>query len=315
MKLEIKKGEKVEIKDLGMNLMIHNSILLGILCEDTRMSVKNLKNEITETLDFIADMKSDEENAYSEEVSLMITDITDTLEGLEELLEEEDDSTIVTCEFPSIVTDIAAFNKKCWRKLENLLNGYYNNRFTNDELKLAFKVFKNTMNRSYGNIFHVNPTYVSFKIAKEIFISCYLTLKDGMSTFEENLGTLGEIFKPMRADFFENPNGELELIISEKELIKLVKSNLWIQATLEKKGKFVNYYIWNDINVVADFIKYHEEDTDFISFSEIHGTKPILDYDYKSNTFSCSDKKYKSISIIYNHLNESNIHLNENVFS
>lgn len=312
MKLEIKKGDKVEIKDLGINLMTHNSIILGLLCVDTKTSVKNLKNEIMETLDFIADMKSDDKDAYSEEVLDMITDITDTLEGLESVLEEEEDSTIVNIEVPSVVTDVSKFNKKCWRKLENLLNGYYNNRFTTEDLKLGFKVFQNTMNRSYDNIFHVKGNYVSFKIAKETFISCYLTLKDGMDSFEENFGTLGEIFKPMRADFFKNPNDELELIISEKEIMKLVKSNLWVQATLERKGEFTNYYIWNDINVVAEFIKYHEENTDFISISEIN-KKPILDYDYRTNKFSCTDKKYKSIPIIYNHLKKP-FHLNGNVF-
>ena len=282
------------------------NIVTGLIFEEENSHgvwegrVSEVKDMIIDALDFISDMKSDKDEFYPEVVDDYIINIADELQILEELMNEYEDEAIVSCEKPSDIPD--DFLKNSWKKLENLLKGLYNDKIISPEISEAFQMFKITMNKSYGDLFTISDDFQLLKISKLSLIKTNLTLI--LSEDKETIvGKIGEVFKHFEADFYQEGDS-IVLLISDKELLRIAKKDLWVKVLLfNKKKGFSHIYLYNSPESIARYLKQKKEVYERISVSDFNKVEVLL-FDSVSETFQIEDKRFNKVKEIYPYLKE-----------
>lgn len=284
--------------------------LIGLMFEQTdttlyQNTVSECKNCIEDALDYIADLFNDEQE-YSESSAQKIQETTDLLESMLELFEDFKNTSEISCELDEVNQ---YFIRESYNWLNNLLKGYYNNKIVTIALKNQFTLFKATFERLNKSLFEFDNSIELIQLGKTTFIKAYLTIKEDIEK-EDLFGKLSEIFQPFEVDFSIIDNTTVEIYISEKQLLKICKKNLWLRGSFTtKKHEFLCFYIWNDSEAIANQLK-------SISDSVIYGSltnwenKELIRYNSSKNEIVISDKKYEKVQksfpyIKSPHINES----------
>lgn len=314
MKVEIKVNGRV-LKTLEES----NKQIVGLVFEDCkRISTMSLicSNTVEEclvciedALDYIADLYNDEAD-YLPSTRARIQETTDFLEGLSALLESCEKKDKVSCEVDE-ASDNLINESYCW--LNNLLKGYYNQKFIEPELENQILIFKATFERQNRKLFEFLSPIERFQLGKNGFIKTTLVIKENLDN-EELFGKLSEIFQPFEVDFSILGINTVELFVSEKELLKIFKKNLWIKGSFTtKKHETLSFYLWNDSEVIANQLKEISDEVIYGNFTD-WANKEILSYAAEEDEIVISDKKYDAVKKAFPYVKSPKVDSNNYIF-
>lgn len=267
-----------------------------------KMKVRNALANIRDVLDFIEETKLEKEEEYQEGSLTIVQSTSDFLLGLQELLSSEDEESILSCD----CANSEEKTEESWCKLEGLLKGWFNNLLLTEELETAIQIFAAVFNRSFGltigkiQIKDDIPVFDSCASGKKTQFLFPLELTTKKTGIQREI-QMTEAFEKFNAGIL-HVGDQVCFLIHEKDLIKPMNQNFFLRCVAKKGTKSDILYVWNDIDVLAQFLK--ETDYEFLSF--FNAKKEFLfDFDAGTKEFVIEKPSYSTLPIAWKHVKES----------